>query len=174
MHITCAYPAISFRHHRKTMDKLDRTIFNRQNCINIGFIRSEFVDFFNTHGFKGLLKHDSPIVFWKDRVEHTDAHRDEFSSDIMYQICFEEIPQIIYRPDYISIHPKENSISFIRNYTSNHVNVAIRVTVSGNLAYRTMYPLVDATLTHYMDTSHAWKVEYSEDGTPTIIDKAIE
>ncbi len=156
------------------MDKIDRTIFDTHNCISIGIIRSEFVDFFNTHGLNGILKHDTPITFWKDRVEHTDKHKDEFSSDIMYQICFEEIPQIIYHPDYIGIHQKEKSISFIRNYTSNHVNVAIRVTVNGNLAYRTMYPLIDATLTHYMDTFHAWKVEYSEDGSPNIIDKAHE
>lgn len=80
-------------------------------------------------------------------------------------------PDIIYRPDYIGIHPKKKSISFIRDYTSNHINVAIRVTISGGLAYRTMYPLMDATLTHYIDTKHAWKVEYNGDGTPIIIDK---
>ena len=155
------------------MDKLDRTVFDKKNCISIGVIRAEFVDFFNTHGFNGLLEYDTPIIFWKDRVEHTDEHRDEFSSDVMYKICFEEIPQIIHCPDYISIHPKEKSVSFIRNYTSNHANVAIRVTVSGNLVYRTMYPLIDATLTHYIDTFHAWKVEYDEAGTPKIIDKAL-
>jgi hypothetical protein len=45
------------------------------------------------------------------------------------------------------------------------------ITISGGLAYRTMYPLMDATLTHYIDTKHAWKVEYNGDGTPIIIDK---
>ncbi len=153
------------------MDKIDRKIFEIQNCINIGVIRTEFVDFFNTHGLNGILKYETPIVFWKDRVEHTDEHKDEFMSDIMYKMCFEEIPNIIHRPDYISIHPKEKSVSFIRDYTSNHINVAIRVTVCGGLAYRTMYPLLDATLTHYIDTKHAWRVEYSDDGAPQIIDK---
>ena len=65
-------------------------------------------------------------------------------------------------------------MSFIRNYASNHINVAIRVTVTGNLAYRTMYPLIDATLTHYMDTFHAWKVEYDEGGVPNIIDNDLK
>ena len=156
------------------MDKICSEVFVTNKCISIGVIRPEFVDFFNAHGFNGLLKYDTPIIFWKDRIEHTEEHRDEFSSDVMYKICFEEIPQIIYRPDYISIHPKESSVSFIRDYTSNHVNVAVRVTVSGGLAYRTMYPLVDATLTHYLDKSHAWKVEYCEDDTPRIIDKNTE
>ncbi len=49
---------------------------------------------------------------------------------------------------------------------------AIRVTVGGNLSYRTMYPIIDATLTHYIDTSHAWKVEYNEEGTPQVIDRS--
>ena len=153
------------------MNKIDRTIFDTKKCISLGTIRKEFVDFLNTHGLDGLLKYETPIVFWKDRIEHTDEHKNDFSSDTMYQICFEELPQIIFHPDYISIHPKEKSVSFIRNYSSNHVNVAIRVTLSGNLAYRTMYPLIDATLTHYLETSHAWKVEYSEDDSPVIIDK---
>ena len=48
------------------MDKIDRNIFDTQKYINIGIIRVEFVDFFNTHGLNGLLKYDTPIVFWKD------------------------------------------------------------------------------------------------------------
>ncbi len=154
-----------------SMGEIDKNIFETHNCINIGVIRTEFVDFFNSHGLNNVLKYNTPIVFWEDRVKHTDEHKDDFMSDIMYQMCFKEIPDIIYRPDYIGIHPKKKSISFIRDYTSNHINVAIRVTISGGLAYRTMYPLMDATLTHYIDTKHAWKVEYNGDGTPIIIDK---
>ncbi len=153
------------------MDKLDKKIFETNKYVNIGTIRAEFVDFFNTHGLNNTLKYNTPIIFWKDRVAHTDEHKNDFMSDIMYQICFEEIPKIIYCPNYISVHPKEKSVSFIRDYTSSHINVAIRVTVSGALAYRTMYPLLDATLTHYIDKGHAWKVEYDDDGTPIIIDK---
>ena len=153
------------------MDRIDRSIFETEKCINIGVIREEFVDFFNTHGLNGVLKYDTPILFWKDRVEHTDEHKDDFSSDAIFQICFEEIPLIINSPDYIGIHPKEKSVSFIRNYTSNHVNVAIRVSLSGGLVYRTMYPLVDAMLTHYLDKNYAWRVVY-ENGVPTVFDNA--
>lgn len=156
------------------MNRIDRKVFDTEKCIGIGVIRKEFVDFFNTHGLNNLLKYDTPINFWKDRVGHTDEHKDEFMSDIMYRVCFEEIPQIIHHPDYIGIHPKDQSVSFIRDYSTDHINVAIRVTVSGNLVYRTMYPLIDATLSHYLDKSHAWKVEYDEDENPIIIDKTIE
>lgn len=86
-------------------DKIEIAIFDEQDCISVGVIRKEFVDFFNTHGLNDKLKYDSPIVFWKDRIEHTDKHKDDFSSDTIYQVCFEEIPKIIYQPDYISIHP---------------------------------------------------------------------
>ncbi len=155
----------------QALDKIDRNIFETEQCIRIGKIRKEFVDFFNTHGLDGKLQYETQILFWKDRVEHTDAHKDDFSSDAIYRTCFEEIPRIIHSPDYISVHPKEKSLSFIRNYTSNHANVAIRVSVTGGLAYRTMFPLIDATLTHYIDTKHAWKVVYDENDNPTIIDK---
>lgn len=154
------------------MDKLDIRIFDEYNYISVGTLRPEFIDFFNTHGLNNTLIYNTPIIFWKERVEHAAEHKDEFSSDIMYQICFEEIPEIIYHPDYISIHPNRKSVSFIRDYSSNHVNVAVRVTANGGLAFRTMYPLIDATLTHYMDMSHAWSVKYREDGTPIIIDNS--
>ena len=152
------------------MDKLNKGIFSKKDKISLGVIRKEFVDFFNTHGLNGILKYDTPIIFWAERIEHTETHKNDFVSDTIYELCFEEIPNIINEPDYISIHPKKNSVSFIRNYSSNHVNVAIRVTVSGGLAYRTMYPLIDAMLTHYMDTDHAWRVKYKDDGSPVIID----
>ena len=149
---------------------LSNDSFSNEECVSIGCIRREFVDFLNSHGLDGVLKYDTPILFWKDRIEHTEAHKNDFSSDTIYKLCFEEIPQIIHKPDYISVHPQKKSISFIKDYSSNHVNVAIRVTISGTLSYRTMYPLIDATLTHYIDTMHAWQVIYDANDIPTIID----
>ena len=36
--------------------------------------------------------------------------------------------EIIHNPDYLSIHPKDNSISFIKDFSA-HVSVAVRVSV---------------------------------------------
>lgn len=70
--------------------------------------------------------------------------------------CFADIPKIIAEPDYISVHPKDKSISFIKNY-SGHVSVAVRIAPNGNMAYRTMYPITDAQLSHYIAKGFAWK-----------------
>ena len=77
----------------------------------------------------------------------------------------ESIPNIIEEPDYIGIHPKDNSISFIKDYSS-HVIVAVRVSSSGILSYRTMYPLMDAQLTNYIEKGYVWiwkKLDYVDE-----------
>lgn len=40
-------------------------------------------------------------------------------SDTEYKNCFENIPNIIKNPDYISYNKKDNSLSFIKSYSSN-------------------------------------------------------
>lgn len=69
--------------------------------------------------------------------------------------CLEQIPSIIASPDYLSLHPKDNSISFIKNFSS-HVSVAIRISATGALSFRTMYPIMDAQLTDYIHKGNAW------------------
>lgn len=66
------------------------------------------------------------------------------------------IPAIISSPDYLSIHKKDNSISFIKDFSS-HVSVAIRISSSGSLSYRTMYPITDAQLNNYINKGTSWK-----------------
>ena len=77
------------------------------------------------------------------------APRDRFE-----WLRFEDIPDIIHAPDYISIHPKKNSISFIKDY-SQHVSVAVRISLDGKLSYRTMYPITDAQLQNYLNIGRA-------------------
>ena len=103
----------------------------------------------------GVLSPDADILFWKDRIKHTELHKADFISDNEFYNCLEQIPSIIACPDYLSVHPKDNSISFIKNFSS-HISVAIRVSATGTLSYRTMYPIMDAQLTNYIDKGRAW------------------
>lgn len=161
-------PEIDKNDTKSKIIELDKNMFEKCRVVQIGTIRKEFVDFLNSHGMNGMLSTEVPITFWEDRIAHTERHRDDFFSDAIYDLCFKEIPLIIHKPDYISIHPKRNdSISFIKDYSLSHINVAIRVTFQ-NVGYRTMYPILDATLTHYMDKNNAWKVEYDDKGNPII------
>ena len=77
-------------------------------------------------------------------------------SDIAYNNCFESIPEIIKFPDYISVHPKDHSLIFIKELSA-HISVAIRISPNGNMAFRTMYPITDAQLQNYITKNRAWK-----------------
>ncbi|WP_373216137.1 PBECR2 nuclease fold domain-containing protein [Ruminococcus sp. 5_1_39BFAA] len=96
------------------------------------------------------------MIFWHDRIKHTERHKKDFSSPEEYAKCFLHIPDIIKHPDYISIHPNKDSISFIKDY-ADHTSVAIRISLDGKLAYRTMYPLRDSQLENYIKNGRAWK-----------------
>ncbi|MBS6677054.1 MAG: dihydroorotate dehydrogenase [Clostridiales bacterium] len=104
-----------------------------------------------------MLSADTDILFWKDRIKHTERHRKDFVSDEEYELCFEQIPDIIQNPEFISIHPNKDSISFICRFT-DHVSVAVRLSTDGRLSYRTMYPLRESQLNNYIKQGRAWKV----------------
>lgn len=137
---------------------LDVSVFEKgKNCISLGKLSPDMITFLieKVPRLSGVLNPDADILFWKDRVKHTELHKDDFISDNEFYSCLEQIPSIIENPDYLSIHPKDNSISFIK-YFSGHISVAIRVSASGTLSYRTMYPITDAQLTNYIDKGRAW------------------
>lgn len=143
----------------KEVQKLNADIFNTETpFVSIGKLPVNMIDFITQHRpqLKGILSPEKDILFWKDRIAHTERHRKDFFTDYEYEQCFESIPDIIQSPDYISVHPKDNSISFIKDFSA-HVSVAVRISADGKMSYRTMYPLMDAQLTHYIDTGFAWK-----------------
>ena len=137
---------------------LDISAFDKgKNCISLGKLSPDKVAFLieKAPHLSGILNSDTDILFWKDRIKHTELHKDDFISDNEFYHCLEQIPSIIAKPDYLSIHPKDNSISLIKNFSA-HISVAIRVSASGALSYRTMYPVTDAQLTDYIAKGRAW------------------
>jgi hypothetical protein len=141
------------------MNQLDISAFqNGKNFISLGKIDPEIVSFLTEKvpQLSDVLTSDSDILFWKDRIKHTEQHKDDFMSDTEFYNCLASIPSIIAEPDYLSVHPKDNSISFIKDFSS-HVSVAVRVSASGNLSYRTMYPIMDAQLSDYIEHNRAWR-----------------
>lgn len=127
--------------------------------VSIGHICQDIIDSIieKYPEFKDILSSDTEILFWKDRIKHTERHRKDFISDEEYELCFEQIPYIIQHPEFISIHPNKDSISFICRFT-DHVSVAVRISADGRLAYRTMYPLRESQLYNYIKQGRAWKV----------------
>ncbi len=151
-----------------TAKKLDIELFSNDiKFQSVGKLSNEIVDFIISKKpeFNNILNSNTDVIFWEDRIKHISAHKDDFISDKAFFNCLEDIPSIIQTPDYISIHPKDNSILFIKDF-SQHISVAIRVSFHGNLSIRTMYPLMDSQLSNYINKNRAWKF-------PTSIDKII-
>lgn len=141
------------------INSLDISAFeNGKKFISLGKIRPEIVSFLieKEPSLSGQLNSETEILFWKDRLRHTELHKDDFFSDNEFYNCLERIPFIISNPDYISVHKKDNSISFIKDFSA-HVSAAIRISSSGSLSYRTMYPITDAQLNNYISKGSSWK-----------------
>ena len=142
-----------------TVSKLNKEIFTKDiKCVSLGKLSSEVAEFIlkKRPDLTDIISAKQEIIFWANRVAHTERHKNDFMSDVEYQECFEKIQEIIQKPDYISIHPKDDSISFIKEFSA-HISVAVRISGDGKLSYRTIYPLMDAQLSHYIDKGRAWK-----------------
>jgi hypothetical protein len=143
--------------------KLDVSIFSDGNKhVSIGKLNSDMTNFIleRKPEFEGRLSSDTDILFWSDRVKYTEKHRKDFANNDEFDKCLEDIPNIIQNPDYISIHPSDDSVCFIKKYTK-YITVAVRVSTDGKMAYRTMYPLRDSQLKNYIENNRAWKYEES-------------
>ena len=71
--------------------------------------------------------------------------------------CFADIPKIIAKPDYIGIHPKEKSISFIKNSIPHDTSLESRYEV-----HRSLRPLWTFT-TDRRHTRHTQKSNVRSD-----------
>lgn len=141
------------------VSKLDINVFNDDvTNIPIGQFSKEMAEFIldKKPAFKNRLKINEDILFWSGRVKHTERHINDFVSEEEFYHCVEDIPNIIQNPDYISIHPKDESVSFIKKY-SQYVSVAIKISVNGEMVYRTMYPLREWQLNEYIEKGSAWE-----------------
>lgn len=89
------------------------------NYVSVGHIPQYIIDSIleKFPEFELQLSSDTDILFWKDRIKHTERHKKDFASEEEYELCFEQIPDIIQHPDFISIHPNKDSISFICRFT---------------------------------------------------------
>ena len=142
-----------------TVNKLDTSIFSdKVKFVSLGRLDKELIDFITDRrpSYKNILSENIDILFWEDRLKHIERHKNDFMSDSEYEQCLSDIPLIIKSPDYISIHPTDGSISFIRDY-SGHASVSIRISQDGKMSFRTMYPIMDAQLSSYIRKGMAWE-----------------
>jgi hypothetical protein len=134
----------------------------KEKCVSIGRIPQEIADFIESKRPGLHIDTTVQIKFWDNRIAHTEDHKDDFNSDIMYEECFKTIPDFIRNPDIISIKKDNTSISFIKRLSQN-VCVVVRITNTGAYSYRTMYPLMTAQLDRYFEDGTAWEYPGNRD-----------
>ena len=136
---------------RVLANKLDINIFNNGiRCIEVGKLTNEIIQFLN------LQRSPGSIVLWDDRLEYIEKHKADFKTEEDYYRHILEIPNIIEKPDYLGLHPKDNSIQFIKRIDEIML-VGVRIKNIGSLSIRSSYPISQDQLNHYIASNTAWK-----------------
>ena len=136
----------------KFSDKVKNQPIGKLNSDMVNFILSKKPE------FKGRISTEKDILFWAARVKHIEKHRKDFNDTNNFDECCRKIPSIIANPDYISIHPNDESVSFIKKMDQN-ISVAIKISTEGDMVFRTMYPLRDSQLNNYIKNGRCWKIK---------------
>lgn len=127
---------------------------NGIKCIEIGKLTDEIIKFLN------LSRSPGNIVLWDDRFKYMEKHKNDFKSEEEYYRHIQELPNIIENPDYLGLHPKDNSIQFIKRIDKIML-VGVRIKNQGSLSIRSSYPISEEQLQTYIDSNTAWEFKKS-------------
>jgi len=111
--------------------------------IKIGVLTKEVIDLLN------LNRDTCDIILWEDRFKYIEKHKGDFKSEIDFENHIAAIPEVIENPDYVGVHPRKNSLEFIKRIDELLI-VVVRIKQKGDLAFRTMYPLSEKQLQNYI------------------------
>lgn len=118
----------------------------------IGKMSKEVVDLLSIQ-----LEYDTPILIGKSNIEHIKRRH-----PYEYEKYFRDIEMILEEPDYVGINPKDESISFVKEYQADAEFIRVAVKVSaGKKSY--------AKTLHLLSTCNAER--YIEKGTLIKLDK---
>lgn len=105
----------------------------------------------------GLASDPRDIVMWEDRYRYIQKHKDDFRSEENFYSCVRKIPDVIANPDYVALHPSKRSIEYIKQIDELFI-VAVRLKNTGDLAFRTAFPLTQKQLQDYINSGTAKKM----------------
>lgn len=130
------------------INKLENGFVN----IKIGELTQDIIDLL------GINIKPRSIILWEDRFVYIHKHVKDFSGGkTQFDECMSRIPLIISKPDYVALHPTKGSIEFIKRVDELMI-VVVRLKQSGNLAFRTAYPITELQLKDYIQCGTAVKL----------------
>jgi hypothetical protein len=119
--------------------------------IRIGVLTKEIIDLL------GLNRSECDIILWEDRFKYIEKHKCDFKTEAAFYKHIALIPDIIENPDYVGKHPSKNSIEYIKRIDELMI-VAVRIKETGNLAFRSAFPLTEKQLLDYINSKTIIKV----------------
>lgn len=136
------------------MEELDITKLSKGNSrnIKIGELSEDVINVL------GLELKPQNINVWATRIEeHCEKHKEEYSSPEAYYQAIKSIPLIISDPDYVGLH-KNGNLQYIKKLDDiSLVGVQI-LKGSGNLLFRTIFPITEDKLKYYIDSKKIFKI----------------
>jgi hypothetical protein len=100
------------------------------------------------------------FILWEDRFKYIEKHKYDFKTEDEFYKHIALIPDIIENPDYVGKHPSKNSIEYIKRIDEIMI-VAVRIKDTGNLAFRSAYPLTEKQLSDYISCKTVIRVPES-------------
>jgi len=123
----------------------------KKSVYEVGVLSRDVINLLN------LSLDEMPILFGDDRIKYVSKHAHEFPSYKVYKDCLESIHTIISEPDYVALHPKGQSIEYIKQL-DELVLVAVRIKSVGSLWVRSFYPITKSKLNRYISEGTAQKL----------------
>ena len=94
----------------------------------IGYINEKVVSLLDLSILPG-----TPILLGQSNIEHMQKRHPE-----AFKKYFEKLENILSKPDYVNINPKDNSIKYIKQIDTNVV-VGVRISNKGTAFARTLF-----------------------------------
>lgn len=117
----------------------------------IGYITKEIAELLSLD-----LDADTPIYIGDTNIEHIkNRHMYE------YDKYFDRIEEIISSPDYVGKNPKDESISFVKEYkiSGEYVRVAVRITKNKKYFAKTLHLLSTCNAERYIQKGTLKKLD---------------
>jgi hypothetical protein len=105
-----------------------------------------------------LNREKCDIIMWEDRFKYIHKHICDFKTPENFINCISCIPEVIAKPDFIAKHPTKNSIEYIKRLDELFI-VVVRIKSTGNLAFRSAYPLSERQLQNYLNSGTTIKLK---------------
>ena len=97
---------------------------------------------------KKLLELDlpsgTPIYIGQTNIEHMQREH-----PVEYERYFTLLPRIISTPDFVGLNPKDNSIEYIKSFSTSdgqYLKLAVRISNDGFLFARSLYEILERTV----------------------------